>query len=347
MSRIRLLARCLLKCCLEYCIYGLRLSLEALTYVFTEWPWKTVLKTTRRIKILENDEGFRPCCRSLTEKLKEKCSCCIGCILLLFNIIRRRKCSGCVSCITKMCSCIKRYINWIARKCRCIKCIVITSLRLTLIVNGMALQLMTCFRRYQISTYLVQIAHTTTKQLSCDKKYDFLGGLLLPGLNIFLLACWVYMLLKFGYHRCKRLRKCLGWDKLNIALKANGAKNLNELVQAVKSKLSKPHLVIGYTVTPILLLSVWYLFAFHLIDEDVGIQTPLGGHFLIEHNKNTLLAFTFVVCIALDILYLTVIMRYVYQCQQMIIYYLQLIWDKVKNRRHTNNIEKSIKNMMN
>ena len=183
------------------------------------------------------------------------------------------------------------------------------------------------------------------KQLSCDKKYDILGGLLLPDLVIFLLACWVYFALKFGYHCRKCLRKCLGWEELNVVLEADGAKNLNELVRAVKSKLSKPHLVIEYTLIPILyimasqLLSVWYLFAFHLIDKNVGIKPPLGCHFLIGHAKNTLLAFTFFGFIALDILYLTVIMRYVYRCQ-MITYYLQLIWDKVENRRYADNIKK-------
>ena len=216
--------------------------------------------------------------------------------------------------------------------------IVITPLRLIFILSGMVFQLMTCFRRDRISTDLVQIANTTTKQLSCDKKNEILGGLLLPDLVIFLLACWVYFVLKFGYRNRECLQKCLGWEEMSAVLEADGAENLDELVKAVKSKLSKP-LVIGYTVIPILyilssqLLSVWYLFAFHLIDEDVGIRTPLGGHFLTGHVKTVFLALTFVGFIALDLLYLTVIMRYVYRCQ-MIIYYLQLILDKVENRKY-------------
>ena len=224
---------------------------------------------------------------------------------------------------------LRKYIKWIT----------ITFLRFILILSGMVLQLMTCFRRDRISTDLVQIDNIT-KQLNCNKKNEIIGGLLLPDLVIFLLACWVYFVFKFGYQYRRCLRKCLGWDKLNVVLEADGARNLNELVQSVKSKLSKPHLVIGYTVIPILyilssqLLSVWYLFAFHLIDEDVGIRTPIEGHFLTGSVKNTLLACIFFGFIALDILYLTVIMRYVYRCQ-MIIYYLQLILDKVENRRYT------------
>ena len=137
---------------------------------------------------------------------------------------------------------LRKYIKWIA----------ITFLRFILILSGMVLQLMTCFRRDRISTDLVQIANTTTKQLNCNKKNEIIGGLLLPDLVIFLLACWVYFVFKFGYQYRKCLRKCLGWDELNVVLEADGAKNLNELFQAVKSKLSKPHLVIGYTVIPIL-----------------------------------------------------------------------------------------------
>lgn len=217
--------------------------------------------------------------------------------------------------------------------------IVITPLRLVFILSGMIFQLMTCFRRDRISTDLVQIDNSTTKRLSCDNTNEILGGLILPDLVVFLLACWVYFGLKFGYQCRECLQKCLGWEEMSAVFKADTAEILNKLVEAVKSKLSKP-LVVGYSVIPFLyivfsqLLSLYYLFAFHLGDKDVGIQVPLGGPFLTGHGKNTLLAFTFFGFIALDLLYVKVIMRYVYRCQ-MIIYYLQLILDKVENKKYT------------
>ena len=274
--------------------------LGVLMYTFTDWPWRTVSKTIECItNPTTNDTELEN-----DEDHDERDTC------------RPQRC-------------LRKYIKWI----------MITFLRFILILGGMVLQLMTCFRRDRISTDLVQIDNST-RQLSCNKKNEILGGLLLPDLVIFILACWVYLVLKFGYTCRKCLRKCLGWDELNVVLKADGFKKLNKLVKTVKSKLSKPHLVIGYTLIPVLyilssqLLSVWYLFAFHLIDEDVGIQTPLGGHLLTGCVKNTLLALIFLGFIALDILYLTVIMRYVYRCQ-MITYYLQLILDKVENRKYT------------
>ena len=71
-------------------------------------------------------------------------------------------------------------------------------------------------------------------------------------------------------------------------------------------------------------VSVFYLFAFQLAHKNVIIQSPLGKTTLDGDVKYTLISLAFVGFVALDLLYLRVIMRYAYRCQMMICY-LQLI----------------------
>ena len=208
---------------------------------------------------------------------------------------------------------------------------------LIFIVGAIVLQWITCFSQDQVNADLEQIDNNT-KKLNCkEMNGGIFGSLLLPGLIILLLACWVCAVLKLGSRCHECLRKCLEWDELNV-LEADGAENLNELVEAVKSKLSKP-LVIGYTAIPILyilsslLLSICYVFVFPLGDKHVHIQTPWRKWQLTGGTKFFFLTLTIFGFTLLDILYLTVIMRYVYRCQ-MTIYYLQLILDKVKNKKY-------------
>ena len=314
-----------------------------LMYVFTNWPWKTIVEIMKilikqvkyeevRLHLIpsndeaddpqdndqaddpqDNDQADDPQDNDQADDLQLEC---------------------CQSSVTEKCD-----------RCYCFKCLGFAFLRsmyiLIFIGGAIVLQWITCFSRDRVNADLEQI--NNTKKLNCKEMNGIFGSFLLPGLVILLLAFWVYVVLKLGSRCHECLRKYLEWDELNV-LETDGAENLNELVEAVKSKLSKPHLVIGYTVIPILyillslVLSIGYLFVFHLRDEDVYIQTPWRKWQLSGGTKNTLLALTICGFILLDILYLTVIMRYVYRCQ-MIIYYLQLIWDKVENRRYTEHDE--------
>ena len=212
-----------------------------------------------------------------------------------------------------------------------LKWLVITSLRLFFILAGMSLQLITCFRRDLVSSDLLPIPNTTnTKRLSCDKKDEVVLVLLIPDCLILLVAIWVYVGLKFG-HQCF---KWLEWKELSTVTKADTAKILNNLVEAVKSKLSMG-LLVQYSIFPLVyillsqLVSFFYLIVFRLWSEDVIIQTPFSQHDLEVKSKRWLLASSFIGFIALDHLYVIVIMRYVYRCQ-MIIYYLQMIKCMVK-----------------
>ena len=116
---------------------------------------------------------------------------------------------------------------------------------------------------------------------------------------------------------------------------------------SVRPKLSK-RLIVVYTIIPLCyiilsqLVSVVYLFAFELGSENVVIRPPLFVRFNLTGDvKNWFLgftfigfiAFTFIGFIALDLLYITVEMRYVYRCQ-MIIYYLQLMEHRVRQETH-------------
>ena len=223
---------------------------------------------------------------------------------------------------------------------RCsIKWIIWTSLRLLFIIGGIALQVTTCFRRDLVSTDLAQIPNTNTKRLSCDKRNEVICAFLIPDCVVFLVALWVYVGLKFGYECCK----WLGWKELSTVTKADTAVILNKLVEAVKFKLSMG-LLVQYSIFPLAYIilsqgvSIGYLIVFQLWDEDVVIQTPFGQHDLDVKSKCWLLGSTFIGFIALDLLYVAVIMRYVYRCQ-IIIYYLQMIRHKVKGIKHSNRKE--------
>ena len=80
--------------------------------------------------------------------------------------------------------------------------------------------------------------------------------------------------------------------------------------------------------------SVLYMFAFQLQHKHVIIQPPIGKTTLAGDVKYLLISLAFAGFIALDLLYLRVIMRYAYRCQ-MIIHYLQLI------KRDVNKLKKA------
>ena len=215
--------------------------------------------------------------------------------------------------------------------------LVITSLRLFFILAGISLQLVTCFRRDLVSTDLMQIPDTNTTRLTCDNKNRIICALMIPDIVIFLLAIWLYVGLKFG-HRISQCCLWLEFKEVSTIMEADTAANLNELVRAIEPKLSK-RLILVYTIIPLCyitlsqLVSIGYLFAFQLVNEDVVIRTPFGGYDLAGGVKNWLIALTFIGFIALDLLYITVEMRYVYRCQ-MIIYYLQLMEHRARQETH-------------
>ena len=261
-------------------------------YIFTEWPWETVSEIMKHITNRSADvEQAHQAVEQYHGEQPQRFS---------------------ATCLLK----------WL----------VVTLLRLSFILAGMSLQLMTCFRRDLISNDLEQIPGTNTKRLSCDNKRQIVCGLIFPNIAMFLLALWVYVVLKFGRH----INQCclwLEWREMSIAMEANTAENLKELVEAIRPKLSK-RLIMIYTAIPLCYIilsqsvSVGYLFAFQLGNEDIVVQTPLGGHDLAGDLKRWLIGLTFVGFISFDLLYITVEMSYVYRCQ-MITYYLQLMEHKV------------------
>ena len=117
---------------------------------------------------------------------------------------------------------------------------------------------------------------------------------MIPDIVIFLLAIWVYVGLKSSH----RINQCCSWlefKELSTIIEADTAANLNELVQAIKPKLSK-RLILVYTIIPLWYISYtitvgeyWLFFAFQLVNEDFAIQTPFGGHDLAGDKKGLLL----------------------------------------------------------
>lgn len=186
-----------------------------------------------------------------------------------------------------------------------IACSVIILLRLSLVTSGIVVQFMTCFRRDRITTDLTPIPNTTTKLiLDCSKKSEIIGGLIIPDIVILFLAFWVYFGLKFGSQYC---RGCLGWKELNVVVRADSAKTLNKLVQAINCNLLGKSLTRGYTVIPLFYImvsqgaSVLYMFAFQLENKDVIIQPPIGKTTLAGDVKYILISLAFAGFIALDL----------------------------------------------
>ena len=234
------------------------------------------------------------------------------------------------------------------RLCRLIGWSLLTTVRLLLVLTGIVFQFITCFRRDRISTDLTPITpstttNETTKLLSCTERDEIICALLIPDIVIFLLALWVYFGLKFVNQFSPR---CCGCKELNVVIMADTADKLNELVLTIKPKQLGSSITSGYIAIPALYIllsqgvSVMYLFAFHLADEDVVIQPPLQGMDRLTGGlKSGMIALSFVGFIALDLLYVRVIIRYAYRCQ-MIIYYLEMI---KKNINDFQNGEERIK----
>ena len=167
--------------------------------------------------------------------------------------------------------------------------------------------------------------NSTTQLLRCTEKDEVICALLIPDLVIFLLAFWVYFALKFAN---QIFRECFGWEKLNVIIKVDAADNLNKLVMAIKPKKLGKSFTSGYIFISIFYIllsqgtSVLYLYAFQLADKDVVIQPPLQDRGTLSGDiKSEMIALSFVGFIALDLLYVRVVMRYAFRCQ-MIIYYL-------------------------
>ena len=297
------------------------IALQVLMFIFTEWPWETVSETVKFVTHAstsadpKNEDHKRGQSHAVengqpTEQTTETA--------------RHTQENPEEPSSTK---CSIKWTTW-------------TFLRLLFITGGMALQMITCFRRDLVSNDLVQMPNTTnTKRLSCDKKTEVVCAFLIPDCVIFLMALWVYVGLKFGYECCK----WLGWKELSTVTKADTAAILNKLVEAVQFKLSMG-LLVQYSIFPLAYIilsqavSVGYLIVFQFWDEDIIIQPPFGKHDLDVKSKRWLLASTFIGYIAMDLLHVAVIMRYVYRCQ-MIIYYLQTIKQKVKHNEYSSHEE--------
>ena len=262
-----------------------------LVYFFTDWPWETVKYMCMPDTI---PEGAFP------EPPQEPDNCRSAHVCLLLS----------------------RFL-W-------------TLFRIAIIVYALVAQLMTCFRRDRISTNTTAVIINDTSnmtKLNCDDQTEIVVSILIPDIVIVLLAVWVYFGLEFGK---KCYCRCCGWKELNVVMKADTAKNLNKLVQAARDKLIKSNRVtVRYTVIPIVyivlsqVVSVIYLIKFKLVNKDVVIQAPMGGPTLGEDTKYIIIGFLFIGFIALDVLYLQVMLKYAYRCQ-MVIYCLKIIKQHVK-----------------
>ena len=269
-------------------------------YIFTDWPWETV----KYINM--------PCDRPTSARLSLKP-----------DTIQRENADEPNPANTEANTekgCSWSLILWS----------VIMMFRLSVITTGLAVQLMTCFRRDRISRDMTPIRgpNSTAQLLRCTEKDEVICALLIPDLVIFLLAFWVYFALKFANQIC---RNCFGWRELRVVIKANAADNLNELVLAIDQAMLGKSITTGYIFISMFYIllsqgtSVLYLYAFQLADKDVIIQPPLQDRGRLSGDlKIVMIALSFVGFIALDLLYIRVIMRYVFRCQ-MIIYYLYMI----------------------
>ena len=79
----------------------------------------------------------------------------------------------------------------------CILFMLYQLLGILLVVVGFIFQLLTCFRRDRISTNLTNTTKNE-RQLSCNDRSEIICGLFIPNVVVVLLACWVYLGLKFG-----------------------------------------------------------------------------------------------------------------------------------------------------
>ena len=279
-----------------------------LMYIFTDWPWETV----KNISMPCNKPAPNPNSSTIQEERKNDEAAMQG----QSTNKEKRSCST------------DKLILWFF----------IVLLRLLFLMTGLVAQVMTCFRRDWISTDLTTIEsttmNTTTQILKCSERDEVISGLLIPDMVIFLLAFWVYFALKFANQVC---RGCFGWRELSVVIKADTANKLKELVQEINPKQLGKSITSGYisiSISYILLsqgVSVLYLYAFQLADEDVVIQSPLQDRERLSGGlKSGMIALSFVGFITLDLLYIRVIMKYAFRCQ-MIIYYLQMIKNNIND----------------
>ena len=258
-----------------------------LVCLFTDWPWETVKYISMPDTIPEGD---------MPSSQKPYCKC---------------RSSACLA--------VKIFL-W---------CISILF-RLSLIVSALFAQFVTCFRRDRISTNatVVTFNNASKIRLSCDEKAEIILSLLIPDILIVLLAVWVYFGLKFGINYCC---ECCGWEGLKVVMKADRAENLNELVQATREKLRTHYVTLPYILIPLIyivlsqVVSGVYLYSFDLgYEQGVVIRAVKKAPTLSGDTKYGIFSLSFIGFIALDLLYLQVILRYAYRCQ-MVIYYLKII----------------------
>ena len=281
-------------------------------YIFTDWPWETI----KCISMPDNRPATTLAATSSASAQSLKPDDTIQTKRRTNDNTGEPKTAS----TEKSCSFLTdKLILWL----------VIMTLRVSVITIGLAVQLMICFRRDRISTDLTPMGPNSTRQLlRCTEKDEVICALLIPDLVIFLLAFWVYFALKFANQVC---HDCFGWMELRVVIKADTAENLNELVLAITKKKLGTSITTGYIFIALFFIllsqgtSVLYLYAFQLVDKDVVIQPPLQDKDTLSGDfKSGMIAVSFVGFIALDLLYIRVIMRYAIRCQ-MIIYYLQMI----------------------
>ena len=298
--------------------------LAILMYLLTDWPWETVKYISMPYNNTSGARASTVIDETITDETaassKTVTKTTVGIQATKKERIKKGKpkpqsCKCSKECFTKL-----------------IVCSIIVFFRLLFVAIGLFVQFITCFRRDRISTDLTLIPNTTTKRLTCDEKGDIICGLLIPDMVIFLLAIWVYFGLKFGN---EYFRGCFGWKELNVVVRVDSAENLNELAIAIDRKRLGRSITKSYTRITLLYIvlsqgvSVLYLFAFKLQEQDLIIQPPLFRFSLEGGVKTGMLVVLFVGFVALDLLYARVLMRYAYRCQ-MIIYYLYAIKHDVR-----------------
>lgn len=173
---------------------------------------------------------------------------------------------------------------------------------------GVGAQVTTCFSRQNPYAHWIQDHNLNENnsycKLKCDAYLDknFFTGFIFPDVIVVILSVWVYLLEPSGCNaKCKFPAMIIKESRM-------------EIKQSTINKFSMSYIAAS------LGLSVSYLFVFGI--KDVTIQS----NFVNSNLKNILIILSLLGFIAIDFLYLKVIMRYAYQCKFLINYFLLIMY---------------------
>ena len=220
--------------------------------------------------------------------------------------------------------------------------IIVTLLHMFLISAGVISQLITCFSRQNPYAHWVQDFNESITvddndtsasirycHLMCEINKNFITGFLFPDLIFVLLSFWIHLVEQLNYLTCE---KCCKQLKYYLKILSISEKCIPLTIQ--KST------IIEYTLTSILYilcslsLSIFYLFAFEFTRKDIDIQSSITSN--SSELKSTAIVFSLLGFIAFDLLYIQVITRYAYCCNYLI---NDLIKPILKKQKEQNQIK--------